>query len=496
MEMQWKAVPCSYLRCAVREVQNQEQTLELRLTEGMPDIGRVLCAWGQPQLREKQWRSEEISISGGVNAWVLYIPEDGSYPRCVEGWIPFQAKWRLPPDTYEGYIRAEVGLRGMDARAISSRKMIVRASLALVGEALVQQESAVSQPEEIPDDIYLLRQTYPVQLAREAGEKLFSVEDGLNLAQEQPLKLLCCRLGCQVTEQAVTGSRIVLRGVLDVSYLYVGQDERIHSGIQQLPFAQYADLEGDYDKEATCAITMSFAGMECVLEGDSLQIKCDMVAQYVIHDRCLLQVTEDAYSPHREAVPVVAQLEIPVLLDQLREKMDACMEIPLEAQSVVDTVLLPDHPVHYREGDHLEVELPGLFQLLYYDAEGNLQSTTVNWAGHWQMRACESCNVRISLEQTAHPSVMMLGDKLRLEGEVSLDVQTGTWQQIPMVTGLVVGEHGQPDPNRPSVILRRPGSLNLWQLAKSCGSTVEAIEKANGLTGEPDPDNMLLIPVI
>lgn len=57
MEMQWKVTPCRYLHTALREVQNQEQTLELRLTEGMPDIGRVLCAWGQPQMREKQWRT-------------------------------------------------------------------------------------------------------------------------------------------------------------------------------------------------------------------------------------------------------------------------------------------------------------------------------------------------------------------------------------------------------------------------------------------------------
>lgn len=496
MEMQWKATPCSHLRCAVREVQNQEQTLELRLTEGMPDIGRVLCAWGQPQLREKQWRTEDISVSGGISAWVLYIPEDGSQPRCAEGWIPFQAKWRLPSDTREGFIRCDVRLRSMDARAVSSRKMLVRASLAVLGEALEEREVPISYADEVPEGVYLLRQTYPVQLAREAGEKLFTVEDSVGLEDTQPVKLLCCRVSSLLTEQAVTGSRVVLRGLLRVKYVYLGEDEQLHSGTQEMPFAQFADLEHDYDKEATASVSMAFAGVEWTMEENALRLKCDLIAQYVIHDRCLLQITEDAYSPHREVTPAISQLELPVLLDRVRETIDAELEMPVEAQTVVDVTFLPDHPVHYRENDHLEVELPGTFQTLYYDPEGNLQSNLSNWAGHWQLSAGENCNFGIAVEQIAQPSAMLLGDKLRLRGDLGLDVQTTAQQTMDMVTGLTVGEQTTPDPERPSLILRKANGLSLWQLAKGCGSTVEAIETANQLSGEPDPENMLLIPVM
>ena len=41
------------LQAAVNEIQNAEQTQELRLPDGMPDIGKVLCAWGQTILRGK-----------------------------------------------------------------------------------------------------------------------------------------------------------------------------------------------------------------------------------------------------------------------------------------------------------------------------------------------------------------------------------------------------------------------------------------------------------
>ena len=70
-----------------------------------------------------------------------------------------------------------------------------------------------------------------------------------------------------------------------------------------------------------------------------------------------------------------------------------------------------------------------------------------------------------------------------------------TEQTIPMVTGVELGQKKSPDPNRPSLILRRAGDSRLWDIAKASGSTMEAIRRANGLSGEPAPDQMLLIPV-
>ncbi len=496
MEMQWKSIPNDYLRCAVREVQNQEQTIELRLTEGMPDVGRVLCAWGQPQLREKQWRTEDISIKGGVNAWVLYIPEDGSQPRCVEGWIPFQSKWKLPINTREGFIRADVRLRSIDARAISSRKLLIRVSLSIMGEALEQQEMAVSQPQEMPEGIYMLQQTYPMQLAVEAGEKLFSMEESLSITADQQVKILCCRAYSQITEQAVTGGRIVLRGLLRVHYVYLGEDDQLRSGSQELPFAQFADLDHDHDKEATVTANIAFADAICTQEGDTLQIKCDLIAQYVIHDRCLLQITEDAYSPHRNVTPSVSQLEIPVLLDRIKETVIAELEMPLDVRNVVDVTFFSDHPVYYWENDMTVVEIPGTFQTLFYDVEGNLQSGIETWAGHWQFGAGANCSFAISAEQTSLPTAMPFGEQLRVHADLAVNVQTGTVQTMNMVTGIEVGEMSPPDLKRPSVILRKADGLSLWELAKGCGSSVEAIEKTNGLSGQPEPEKMLLIPVI
>ena len=92
MELQFQKSACSCLEPVVRDIQNVEQTQEIKLPDGMPDIGHVLAAWGQTILRGKEWRGDSISLAGGMMVWVLYMPEDGSAEQCLEGWIPFQMR--------------------------------------------------------------------------------------------------------------------------------------------------------------------------------------------------------------------------------------------------------------------------------------------------------------------------------------------------------------------------------------------------------------------
>ena len=96
MEMQFDRMPVAYLQKLTDSLRTQEETMELRLPDGMPDIGRVLGAWGQVIVRGKEWNGDHMAVSCGVMAWVLYTPEDEDGVRSVEAWLPFSMKWELP----------------------------------------------------------------------------------------------------------------------------------------------------------------------------------------------------------------------------------------------------------------------------------------------------------------------------------------------------------------------------------------------------------------
>ena len=87
--MDMKKLAFSYLDPLVMDSRVFEQTQELRLAEGQPDVEKILGVWGQPVLRSKEWRGDTVGFSGGMLLFVLYRP--AASPGCWRAGQPFRA---------------------------------------------------------------------------------------------------------------------------------------------------------------------------------------------------------------------------------------------------------------------------------------------------------------------------------------------------------------------------------------------------------------------
>ena len=496
MELQFKRVECPCLDTALRDLRNMELTQEIRLPEGMPDVGKILCAWGQPVLRGKEWRRESVNFSGGLMAWVLYEPEDGSRPQCIEEWIPFQMNWDLPEATPEGTLRIRCLPRFVDARSASARKIMVRAGIGAMAEAFVPAVMHVWEPEEVPEDVALLKTTWPVRMPEEAGEKTFSLDEELELSGFREGRLLTVHLEPRLTDKKVLGNKLVFRGSGNLHVLCMDEEGMIRSWDLELPFSQFAQLDKDYGSDAMGDVVLSPTALEPELtESGHLRFKGGMTAQYLISDRKLLTVVEDAYSPERTLEGKMATPSIPVILENRRENIYGEQTLPGKASQIADVVFYPDFPRQRRGDGGVEVEQPGQFQVLYYGPEGNLQGASVRWEGRVAVPADEDLSLVAVPGSGELPRATPSGEQISLSATVPVELTAVAKQSLPMLSGMTLGQPRQKDPNRPSLILRRAGCDRLWDIAKENGSTVDAIRRINALTEEPDPDRMLLIPV-
>lgn len=499
MELQFNKTGLPCLRQLVGEVQNQEVTQEVRLADAMPDIGRILSCWGQIMIRSKEWRGGEMNVSGGVVVFALYAPEDGSDPRSVEAWLPFQMKWGLPDTQRDGTMILSSLLRGVDGRTTSARKLMVRANVSVFAQAFEPGEAALYTPTEVPEDIQLLRRSYPLKLPKEAGEKAFLLDETLTMTAANPGidKLLRYELRPEIIDQKVMSEKVVFRGVAVVHILYRTEDGELKSWNFEVPFSQYTDLEQEYDQDADARVTMAVTSLELELtEEDTLQLKAGLIGQYVVYDRPVIELVEDAYSPGRTVTPQMETLSIPQLLDMRRETKRAQASVDVgEGVQVIDAAFYPGHPRLRQNGDTAEVEQPGSFQLLCRDAEGNFSGATGRWEESWLLPA----DMDSRLEAISCPSgkvqSSVMGREVSCQGDVLTEVLATASQGLSMVAGLEIGEAKAPDPNQPSLILRKAGKERLWDMAKRCGSTVDAIRKANQLSDEPEEGQVLLIPV-
>ena len=494
MDLQFRKGRIPYLRTIANEVQTQEQTQEVRLPDGMPDIGRVLSCWGQVLIRGKEWRSGGIGVNGGAIARVLYAPEDGSYLQCVETWLPFQMKWDIDASAQDGTISVIPMLESIDARSTSARKLVVRASIGIQMQARSSDDAEVYQPEELPEDVCVLKNTYPMILPAESGEKAFSIEEAINLPSSVPIpeKLLHYTISPEVTDQKLLADKLVFRGNAVLHVRYLDADGELHHWRTELPFSQYAELERDYSDSAESAMQVVVTNLELEKGAEeTFVLKAGLLGQYIIYERKEITVAEDAYSPKRQLAMQTTMLNLPAVLDTVSETLHVQVPIEKDGADLVDVVFDPAVPRLYHDVDGISAELSGMFRMLDRDSEGQLQSDTMQWENSWMIPTAPGTKAEVTLRP-----ISANGGKGSLEADIGLDARLMADREMPIITALELGELHEADPDRPTLILRSRGKDSLWELAKQAGSTVEAIHRANGIAQEPDENQMLLIPVL
>lgn len=496
MELQFEKKTLPYLQTVIRQNQTQEQTQEVRLPEGMPDIGRVIACWGQVIVRGKEWLSDRVGANGGVMAWVLYMPEDESTPQAVSTWLPFQMKWDIPQTRHDGTIMIKPYLRSADARSLSPRKLMVRVNLALCVDVMVPTEIEFFQPDVLPEDIRILKNTYPMCLPMEAGEKAFVIEETFSLSgQSRPEQVVRYELTPSLTEWKLMADKIVFRGNLLVYCLYRGEDGQLYTWKQEIPFSQYGDLDREYEEscQMQMVLMMTNGELDITAEGQ-LRLNAGISGQYVIYDKIMVPVVEDACSSQRQINIQTEDLLLPAVLEEQTKQLRVEQTVDSEAMNIIDLAFYPDYPQKISTTDGVQIQMPGAFQLLYTDTDGNLQSTNAYWEENLEISMSPDNTVN-TIVQTMDVPQAVIGGGVSMQADILCNVSTIAQQGLQMVCSLELGEQKKLDPNRPSLVLRRAGNDTLWQIAKLTGSTVEGIMEANHLTGEPEPEKMLLIPI-
>ena len=489
MELEFEKQELSCLRRITGDTVTGEQTQEVRLPEGMPDALSVVAVWGQVLLRSKEWRSGGMNVSGGVMAWVLYSAEDGSL-HSVDAWLPFQMKWDFPEPGRDGRICAWGCLQSMDARCLSARKLMLRSNVTLCGQAYVKDIVTLPEARQLPEDIALKMPTYPMRLVKEVGEHAFSLEE--TLAVPDMDTCVYHTVEPVITEQRVMGDKLVFRGVAKVHMLCL-KDGMPESWDGELPFSQFCDLEGVFEQDAQGYLIPAITAMELEKdEGGSLILKCGITCQYVITDRKMLALPEDSYSTQREVKLQKMEAEIPCVLQQESHSLPIACNLPCEGARIIDGSVCPGHGIYDRSENCYCLPLWG--QLLLVDPEGKVKCESCRWEEKLQMVADDGIRPGIFGEMENFRWTLT-PDGGELRGEMRLQELTDTVSLMPVLTGMEIGEATKKDPNRPSLILRRLGQESLWDVAKSCRTTVSAIQSANNLTDDCAPNKMLIIPI-
>ena len=487
----------------------QEQGLELDyvLPDYYPDVCKLVKCFVTPAILSESVSGGRLSYELRAQVRILYCSEHSHLIQCVTQNLLFSRTADLPQgDDVSVEICPEVDY--VNCRAVSGRRLDVRGAVTIRIRTVsrVRQE-VLSDAQGKGLELRRMVREFP-QTLLQASQSIILTED-LELGSAQPALLHIVRYDASTADlslRSVSGKRCV-QGELRLHILYACErdgDGSLEPMSFSIPFSQMldsSDFEEQDDVQVQCQV------LSCELKpaagGEVRSLKCEAELRVVcravrIGSETLLC---DAFSTehpctceHTELC--IAGAPVPITENKLCECRIPCSEIDCVYDAWCEV-----RNVSVQTGDgSAEVSGMLLWNVLVRESDGTPRlleseeafSHTLSPAGLRNedlllVRAvCENCSYTL----TSAGEVSLRGD-LRIEGELT------HCERLQVLSALSVDEETTHPHNFALKLYYGKAGEPVWDIAKRCHTSVDAIIEENDLTQDTLTEpGMLLIPIV
>lgn len=486
-------------RLAMDLILSQEETAESIVPDSYPDISRIISTSAMAFLTAKQLNRGSLKVMGTIQVCVLYIPDGDSSPKSLRIKIPFQCAGNDPKVNEEQFFHSFVMSVDTDARILNPRKLFIKAEVKLGIHVYARETSAITSDLAISDD-HFQKLYKEIRHHTISGilEKPFFFSDTLRIPQSKPEleDLLNYGVSSSTVEARYIGKKLICKGELSLSVLY-RSGSGIHIGNFELPFSQILEIESRFD-EGDADVNIYLKNIECELRDGELDVSVEAVLQACLWSGGDITLLHDVYSTataldiERSAGEFCTARELELHRESVRKLCES--GIPAKQVVMCTSSLIPS--ISQTLGPDAEVKAEALIRILYLTEDDALCMVEYKIPVKWEYAASENCqysgNCIIAGDVVAVP--VTGGFEVRFEVEFHL--LTMQLEKMPFVTDVKMVEEPVDCSPVPSVVIRMvsPGET-LWEIAKSCKSTIKEICMANGLDSEAEiAGKVLLIP--
>ena len=478
----------------------QEETQESIVPDACPDILRIIDVCAQAFPSRCEMGDGQATVIGMIQANILYMPETGALLQSIPLRIPFSVRMDVPGTNSDAIPEMTARICHADARVLNPRKLLFRCDLLAEVTALRRHEhatySTVLHPEQ--GNICQRQQQFECERLSSVPQRIFPISEEIRLTGAHPPLLLAARAHSCCSESRIIGTKLIFKGKTDVELLLQTPEGDMERKVESFPFSQILEVKGA-GENGNCQVQLELCEFSCVQPLDDpfhLMVEGELLAMGQVRETEHLHILTDVYSTTHQCHP--EHHEITLYAPSHQTIIPQTFRDLLETEDVVRTVcdcrFLTGHVLCSPDENSLTLTANGCISVLYLDEDRHPRIMEK------QMELSARCSTSPAsdiLRLTLHPGELYAtpcagGIEVRLSGEFVLT----TADPIPINT-ICHASLGDPRGNnhlRPSVTLRRPEQgETLWDIAKSCGTTCEAIVQANEFAGEELPAGKLLL---
>ena len=509
MELELKKSCFDAFDIGAEQVLTQEETAETIVPDYCPDIARIIDTEGKIFLHSRELRDGKGVVSGTVRVTVLYTPEGEGGIRTLEFAMPFSAETDGKAMADCVCLTAVTEPEFLETRILNPRKVFTHCKL--VTRLTGYRKAPLSFCSDVEAEPALClekrQENQHTTLLTQIAEKDFTFSDELDLSpgREGAAEILTSRTAASVTETKIVGSKLILKGIFNVSLLYRTAEGKCRSAGGELPFSQIMEVEGAAEN-ASVSVQLQFAGSDIQVssaadqEGRQIAVTLYLHAVAILRQEQTVTLLSDLYSTAYDLSYEAEPVQLTDCSENLsrRQTVREVLEIGVVADSILSLYVACGSVSAAREGDGMILRTGATVRALYLD-EGGVPLVAERCIDvSCQLELPEDCRVtaRAVCPEEVQGSLGDRGIEVRFPVEFQAQVTTRK-KKVCLAAVKVASETPKDLSKAPSLVLRGLGKEEtLWMLAKRYNTTMADILAANSLEAETDIQRgkLLLIP--
>ena len=489
-----------------------EQSVEadIILPDYCPEIKRILKCSVIPQIISVQNYEGKITAQGNVVVRIIYIG-DNDRIFAYEQSYPVQKTVESEKLRLGSVATVKAVTDYVNCRAVSSRRLDIRAMLTFVFKSVSKREETVLSYAD-GNGIQILKSDYSFADLKTVTEKGFFLTEVIELGSDKPVigRILNSSAYISVSEKKIINNKMLVKGDCYIKIYYLSEsDSSVECTEHTIPISQIIEAEGIYE-ECESFINLNVTACEAVSKVDSsgetklIDLNVRVSAFVLGYLNSSLGIIADAYSTECDVKNNFKSLDV-LSLNTVNNNTFT-NKVILESIGVsvdrVYAVWCSDIKFNCNLKDN-NCLVSGNYQVtvIYKDSEnqGGIIQKPVDFEYSVPLKnSCERI-VCYPMLQLCGCSCAVIGEsKLELKTEISAVINVLSSEVVRYVSNIeLIERKSESKDDCALTVYFCDKNEKIWNIAKRYRTTVEAITEENGLSGEYVTEKKtLLIPSV
>lgn len=272
-----------------------------------PDISRILVLDGEPSVTSTEVLQDKVIVGGSIRYKILYVSDESTNEaKSINTSVNFTGTLEIPQAQNGMNARAKCDVEHIDFEILNGRKLNIKTVVAISGKVSQEESYLLTTDIRGIDGIQTLTESREINNFINESEDVISVKEALQVPGGKGAIVDILRTDVKIgnKEYKVIDNKIVAKGELTVSTIYISDDEG--STIQQMeheiPFIQTLSI-ADVAEDAKCDVEFRIKDYQFDAEEDSdgelrtlnSNILVEIYSQ--VSEKRVIDVLDDAYSP-------------------------------------------------------------------------------------------------------------------------------------------------------------------------------------------------------